>query len=254
MQATSHIRRRVTRLAAACVVAALIVPAPLAAREDGSTREARSTQREEGSEARSEAREELAEATKAFERVMREQPIPKATLERAMAIGVLQGLVQAAFIVGGRGGDGVIARKLATGGWSAPAFVKVGGATVGAQIGGTKTDVVLLFMTKKSLDSLLDNRLEFGAEVVAVAGTAQTKPSTDSARDDVIVYSQNTGLFAGAALNGAVITPDNDLNRKVYGASAEGILSGKSAIRPPEGFETFNQAIRRAMTGASATP
>ena len=203
-------------------------------------------------EARRDARAELAEATQAFRKVMREQPNPHALLERAVAVGVLEGLVQAAFIVGGHGGDGIITRRLADGSWSAPAFVKVGGATIGAQIGVSQTDVVLLFMTKKAVDSLLDNRLEVGSDIVAVAGTAQASANTNAPGDDVLAFSNNEGLFAGAALKGAVITPDNDLNRAVYNASADVILSGRTAITPPAGLELFNEELARATRATAA--
>ena len=237
MQPICRLGRDAARIAVACAL--LSVSTPVEAQDSPA-------------DARRDARAELAEATQAFQKVMRVQPIPPALLERAVAVGVLEGLVQAAFIIGGRGGDGVITRRLADGSWSAPAFVKVGGATIGAQIGGSQTDVVLLFMTKKAVDSLLDNRLEFGSDVVAVAGTAQASANTNAPGDEVLAFSHNKGLFAGAALKGAVITPDNDLNRAVYNASADVILSGRTEITPPAGLEGFNEVLTRA-TRASAT-
>jgi lipid-binding SYLF domain-containing protein len=196
-----------------------------------------------------EAIEEATEAAGAFRSVMGdpEHAIPQRVLDRAEAIGVFANIVQAAFIVGGRGGDGVISRKGADG-WGAPAFFKLGGASVGAQIGGRKTDIVLVFMSKAAIDALLDDRLTLGAEVTATAGPAQAtaaEAATTTTDDRVLIYSRDRGLFAGAALDGAVITPDNDLNRATYRATAREILTGAKATTPPAGVRVFLDALDR---------
>lgn len=181
------------------------------------------------------AREEVQEATAAFRRVTQARAIPPAALARAEAIAVFDDLVQAAFIVGGRGGDGVLLRRVPGGGWSAPVFVKLGGASVGAQIGGSRTDVVMLFMDRTALDALAEGRLEFGTEFTAVAGprSATAETLSKSTREHVLVYTRDEGLFAGAAFGGAKITLDEDLNREVYGDAADKLLQGQ----PREGKE-----------------
>ena len=141
-----------------------------------------------------------ARAAEAFRNVMNkpEHSIPQRVLDRAEAIGVFANIVQAAFIVGGRGGDGVISRRT-TDGWGVPAFFKLGGASIGAQIGGRKTDIVLVFTTKASIDALLDDRLTLGAEVTATAGAAEAtaaEAATSTAEDGVLIYSRDRGLFA----------------------------------------------------------
>lgn len=198
-----------------------------------------------------EATEKIASAEQALERVVKGNTalMPAELVERAVAIAVFDNVIQAAFLVGGRGGDGVVSRKTATG-WSAPAFFRFGGASVGAQIGGGRTDLVMLFMTEKAVERLLDNRLEFGAGVTAVAADAQAEAlaaDQRSFKDDVLVYSRERGLFAGVALKGAVITPNNDLNRSVYGVPAHDLLSDRAPARMPDHAKTFGDALRRHL-------
>jgi lipid-binding SYLF domain-containing protein len=118
------------------------------------------------------AREEIQDATAALGRVTAAKTIPAIVVEKALAVAVFDNLVKAAFIVGGTGGDGVFMRKTASGGWGAPAFVNLAGASVGAQIGAARTDAVFFFMDQTALDALAGGRLEFGTSIQAVAGPA----------------------------------------------------------------------------------
>ena len=198
-----------------------------------------------------EATEEATEAAEAFRKVMSrpEHAIPQRVLDRAEGIGVFANVVQAAFIVGGRGGDGVISRKTADG-WGVPAFFKLGGSSVGAQIGGRKTDIILVFTTKAAIDALLDDKLTLGAEVSATAGDVEAtaaEAATTTSETGVLIYSRDRGLFAGAALDGAAITPDNDLNRATYGMTAREILTGATGATKtaPAGVRVFMDALQR---------
>ncbi len=171
------------------------------------------------------------EAAETFTEIMnvREKSIPKELLDKAEAIAVFPGVVKAAFIVGGRGGQGVISRRV-KGGWSAPAFFNLAGGSFGAQIGAQKTDYVLLIMNEEGLNGLLKDKFELGGEVSVAAGpvgreaAASTNPRLDAG---ILSYSRSKGLFIGAALKGAVISPDNDLNTAVYGMKASEVLSSQ---------------------------
>ena len=171
------------------------------------------------------------EAAETFTEIMnvREKSIPKELLDKAEAIAVFPGVVKAAFIVGGRGGQGVISRRV-KGGWSAPAFFNLAGGSFGAQIGAQKTDYVLLIMNEEGLNGLLKDKFELGGEVSVAAGpvgreaAASTNPRLDAG---ILSYSRSKGLFIGAALKGAVISPDNDLNTAVYGMKAREVLSSQ---------------------------
>ena len=168
------------------------------------------------------------EAAKTFTEIMnvKEQAIPKEMLDTAEAIAVFPGVIKAAFLVGGRGGQGVISRRV-KGGWSAPAFFNIGGGSFGPQIGAQKTDYVLLIMNESGLNGLLKDKFELGGEASIAAGpigreaAASTNPRLDAG---ILSYSRSKGVFLGAALKGAVITPDNDLNEAVYGKKADQVL------------------------------
>src|SRR5438132_1875515 len=128
--------------------------------------------------AQSKTAKRIAEATRhaqqaadAFTEIMniRDKAVPQNLLDKAEAIAVFPNVIKAGFIVGGRGGSGVISRRV-KGGWSAPAFFKLGGASVGLQIGASSTDFVLLFMNEDALKGLLEDKLELGGEGSVAAG------------------------------------------------------------------------------------
>jgi Uncharacterized conserved protein len=179
----------------------------------------------------SDAARHAGEASKAFTEIMnvKDKAIPRELLETAEAIAVFPDVVKAAFIVGGRGGQGVISKRV-KGGWGPPAFFNLSGGSFGPQIGAEKTDYVLLVMNPSGVNGLLNDKFEIGGEVGVAAGpvgreaAASTNPRLDAG---ILSYSRSKGVFVGAALKGAVITPDNDLNEAVYGLKAKEILMGK---------------------------
>jgi len=171
------------------------------------------------------------ESAEAFADIMniKDQAIPKELLDKAEAIAVFPGVVKAAFIVGGRGGQGVISRRV-TGGWSAPAFFNINGGSFGPQIGAQKTDYVFLIMNQDGIDGLLKDKFELGGEAGVAAGpvgreaAASTSPRLNTG---ILSYSRSKGAYVGAALKGAYISPDNDLNEAIYGSKATEVLTGK---------------------------
>ncbi|HEY0728360.1 MAG TPA: lipid-binding SYLF domain-containing protein [Pyrinomonadaceae bacterium] len=167
-------------------------------------------------------------ASETFTEIMnvKDKAIPQELLDTAEAIAVFPGVIKAAFVIGGRGGQGVISRRV-KGGWSAPAFFNLGGGSFGPQIGAQKTDYILLIMNENGLNGLLKDKFELGGEAAIAAGpvgreaAASTNPRLDAG---ILSYSRSKGAFIGAALKGAVISPDNDLNEAVYGKKADEVL------------------------------
>ena len=154
--------------------------------------------------------------------------IPKELVDKAQAIAVFPGVLKAAFIFGGREGKGVISRRTA-GGWTTPAFFKLGGGSFGAQIGANKTDYVLLIMNERGLNGLLGDKFQIGGEVGVAAGPVGREASaqTDAQlKAEILTYSRSRGLFVGVDLNGTAITPDNKLNEAFYGMKAKEVLNG----------------------------
>jgi len=176
-------------------------------------------------------------AARVFDQIMavRERGIPRNLLDRAEAIAVFPGVIKAAFIIGGRGGQGVISRRV-RGGWSAPAFFNLGGGSIGLQIGASKTDYVMLIMNDEGVRGLMEDKFELGGEAGVAAGPVgrEAAASTNITLDaGILSYSRSRGLFAGVALKGAVINPDNDLNEAVY--------EGKKASRVLEQERDLNE-------------
>jgi lipid-binding SYLF domain-containing protein len=191
------------------------------------------------------------EAAKAFTEIMnvKDSAIPKDLLDKAEAVAVFPDVVKAAFIVGGRGGQGVISRRQRKG-WSAPAFFNLSGGSFGAQVGAQKTDYVLLIMNDEGVKGLLKDKFELGGEAGVAAGpvgrelSASTNPRFDAG---ILTYSRSKGVFVGAALKGAVISPDNDLNLAIYKNKAEGILTGKAMTlgEMPPAVRIFPRTLSR---------
>ncbi len=173
-------------------------------------------------------------AARVFIQIMkaRDNAIPKELIDRAEAVAVFPGVLKAGFIVGGRGGSGVISRRV-KGGWTAPAFFNMGGGSFGAQIGAAKTDFVLLFMNESALQGLLEDKFEMGGEASAAAGpVGRTAAATTNLTLDagILSYSRSKGLFAGLELKGAVINPDNKLNEAIYGMKADALLNNLDRV------------------------
>src|SRR5580765_974304 len=150
-----------------------------------------------------------------------DKSIPKDLLENAHAIAVIPDVIKAGFVVGGRHGDGLISVKTRDGTWSNPSFVSLTGGSVGFQAGVSSTDVVLVFRTQRGVDSIVHGKFTLGADASAAAGPVgrSATASTDAQlKAEIFSYSRARGLFAGAALDGSVISIDNDANAAVYGA------------------------------------
>jgi lipid-binding SYLF domain-containing protein len=190
-------------------------------------------------------------AAKVFTEIMnvRDRAIPKELLDKAEAIAVFPDVVKAAFIFGGKGGQGVISRRTQKG-WTAPAFFNLGGGSFGAQIGASKTDYVLLIMNEAGLNGLLKDKFEIGGEVGVAAGPVgrEAAASTNLRLDaGILSYSRSKGAFIGAALKGASIGPDNDLNEAVYNMKAREVLTNASMTltQMPAGVRIFPRTLAR---------
>jgi lipid-binding SYLF domain-containing protein len=160
-----------------------------------------------------------------------EQGIPHDLLDRAKCIAIIPGDKKFAFILGGNYGRGVATCRTDHG-WSAPVFLALDGGSVGYQIGGSSTDIVMLFMNAHALNSLLSDKFKLGADASVAAGPVGRNASaaTDlKLNAEVLSYSRAKGAFAGVSLNGAVVQADKSGDRAMYGESVDRqqILHGK---------------------------
>jgi SH3 domain-containing YSC84-like protein 1 len=173
--------------------------------------------------------------------------IPSDLIRKAECIVVVPSLKSGAFIVGAEYGRGFASCRTGTG-WSAPAAVRIEGGSVGFQIGGSESEVVMLVMNKKGVDRLLSTQFTLGGDATIAAGpvgrNAQAK--TDAAMTaEILSYSRSRGLFAGVALEGGTLREDDSANKDLYGRemSNRAILTGSAPA--PEGAVAFIGAIKQ---------
>ena len=191
--------------------------------------------------------ERIQHATEVFHEIMAtpDKAIPQELLESAKCLAVIPGEKKAAFVVGGNYGKGLVTCRTA-GGWSAPLFVAVGGGSVGFQIGGSSTDVVMIFMNDKGIRSLFSDKFKIGADATAAAGPVGRHAAADTdakMNAEILTYSRSKGLFAGISLDGAVVQADESGDHAMYGENAnrQEILSG--AVSVPEAAEPLLREI-----------
>src|SRR5205085_10833976 len=180
--------------------------------------------------------------------------IPEEVLDSAKCIVVVPHLIKGGFIVGGKHGRGVASCRTANG-WSAPAFVSVGGGSWGLQIGAEGVDLVMLVMNDKGLEHLLSSKFQISGEGSAAAGPVGRHASAGTdwkLNTEILTYSRSKGVFGGLTLEGAVIEPDKDSTEAVYGQDEpfRDVLTGKVATPPVAA--PFVEAVV-AATGQEAT-
>jgi lipid-binding SYLF domain-containing protein len=181
----------------------------------------------------------IQKATKVFHEIMAtpDKGIPRDLLEKAVCVAIIPGEEKLAFIFGGNYGKGLATCRTANG-WSAPMFVAVGGGSVGFQIGGSFTDVVMLFMNDHALQSLMGDKFKIGADATVAAGPVgrQAAAGTDvKLNAEILSYSRSKGVFAGVSVSGAVVQADHSGDKAMYGSevSHRAILDGKVTVPEP---------------------
>ena len=174
--------------------------------------------------------------------------IPEEVLSGAKCIVVVPDLIKGGFIIGGKHGRGVASCRTPEG-WSAPAFVSVGGGSWGLQIGVEGVDLVMLIMNDRGLQHLLSSKFELTGEGSVAAGPVGRHASAGTdwkMNTEVLTYSRSKGVFAGLTLEGAVVEQDNDSTRAIYdkNMSFRNILSGKAST--PPSADAFLKAVSDA--------
>jgi len=193
----------------------------------------------------------LGEAATVFSEIMTspDKGIPQELLEKAHCIVIVPDLKTAAFVVGGKYGKGYLSCRNTSGpGWSAPATVRIEGGSVGFQIGGSSTDLIMLVMSERGADKLLESKFTLGAEGSVAAGpigrtaTAQTDAQMHA---DILSWSRSQGLFAGVALEGATLRQDLDDNATLYGKRLENRAIVTTGARSPKAAARLLSLLNR---------
>jgi lipid-binding SYLF domain-containing protein len=174
--------------------------------------------------------------------------IPEEVLSGAKCILVVPNLIKGGFIIGGKHGRGVATCRTPEG-WSAPAFVSVGGGSWGLQIGVEGVDLVVLVMNDQGFQHLLSSKFQLTGEGSVAAGPIGRHASAGTdwkMNTELLSYSRSKGVFAGLTLEGAVVEQDNDSTRAIYGKNMtfRNILSGKAST--PKSADAFMKAVSDA--------
>ena len=169
--------------------------------------------------------------------------IPQEVLEKAECVIVFPSVLKAAFVVGGSYGRGAMVCRTGPGfkgAWGAPAMFALEGGSVGFQIGGQATDLILLVMNNRGASSILSSKIKLGADASIAAGPKGRDASADTdayLRSEILSYSRSRGVFAGISLEGSTLRPDNDANEAIYHhkITASEIVLGKNVAVPASG-------------------
>jgi len=185
----------------------------------------------------------LDEAAAVFKEIMStpDRSIPQDLLDNAHCIVIVPGLKKGAFIIGAKYGKGYLSCRKHGAGWSAPGTVRVEGGSVGFQIGGSESDVIMLVMNERGAAKLLSSKFTLGGEGEVAAGpvgreaTAQTDAMM---RAEILSWSRARGVFAGISLQGATLRQDLDDNAVIYGKKLPNkeIVAGVATPKAAEGL------------------
>jgi lipid-binding SYLF domain-containing protein len=163
--------------------------------------------------------------------------IPQDLLSKAQCVVIVPGLKKGAFLVGGQYGKGYLSCRNTNGeGWSAPGTVRIEGGSVGLQIGGSETDLVMLVMNRRGADKLLSSEFTIGAEGEVAAGPVGRSSSAETdalMHAEILSWSRSRGVFAGIALKGATLRQDLDDNETLYGKKLDNREIVTNGITPP---------------------
>jgi len=172
---------------------------------------------------------------------------------KAEGIAIFPGTLKGGFIFGGMRGRGILSARNEDG-WSAPTFMTLTGGSIGLQIGGEATDLVLVIMNRRGLEQFVRNQFKFGADAAVAAGPVgrDAQANTDlQMRAEILSYSHARGLFAGVTVNGSTVRADLDANERFYGKRVTGpqLLLDKviveSSTPVPEWIQTLSRFITR---------
>jgi SH3 domain-containing YSC84-like protein 1 len=169
-----------------------------------------------------------------------DQGIPETVLGSAECVAVVPAMLNGGFLVGARYGRGVASCRTPKG-WSTPAFFMIEGGSFGFQIGGQAVDLVMLVMNNDGMRNLLSSKFKLGGDASVAAGPVGRAAAADTdwkLRAQILSYSRARGVFAGVALDGAIVKQDKDSTREFYGhmvtpqASLQGLIASPQAAYP----------------------
>ena len=192
----------------------------------------------------------LREANLVLQGFLNSNNISLTSLSKADCLLILPNVKKFGFGIGGSGGRGPLLCRSGQnfdGKWSTPAMYSVGGMSAGFQVGGSSTDFVLLLMTPKVVNQILNGKTKMGTDATAAAGPGATAASASDA--DILTYGKAKGLFAGVSLGGATVEPDNDANHRLYGKTLTATnIVRETGVQPTTEGKSLIAVLDRKLT------
>ena len=184
-----------------------------------------------------------------------ESAIPDKLFDEARAVIVVPDSMKVGFVIGGRRGRGLLSVKAPDGTWSNPAFVTLTGGSIGFQAGVQSSDIVLVFRSDRGLESIVNGKFTLGADAGVAAGPVgrNAAAATDGEmKAEIWSWSRARGLFAGVALDGAVLAIDDAADEAVYGrdTTPRMIFEGRAPQRPSDAVVDFRDRLEEASAAA----
>ncbi len=185
--------------------------------------------------------------------------IPQELLEKAECVIVIPSVRKLAFGIGASYGRGAMVCRTGEhfrGAWGAPAMYALEGGSIGFQIGGEATDLILLVMNDRGMESILSSKVKLGADASIAGGPKgrDASANTDAwMRAEILSYSRSRGVFAGVSLEGSTLRPDDEASEQVYGHAikAKDIVRGGHTGVPGSGRHLVNVLQKSAPRNES---
>lgn len=196
----------------------------------------------------------LAEANSMFKEIMDtpDHAIPRDLLRDSQCMVLVPGMKKGAFIVGAKFGRGFATCRTPHG-WSAPVAMRIEGGSFGFQIGASETDIVLLVRNKSGMNHLLSSKFTLGGDASVAAGPVGRESTADTdltMHAEILSWSRSRGVFAGIALQGATLRPDEDTDRDMYGHGIDRAAALNGQIpTPPAASELVRTLTRYSGVG-----
>lgn len=197
-----------------------------------------------------EADERLQAAAVVIREIMgtKDRSIPQDLLDKAHCAIIVPGMKKAAFVVGGKYGRGFMSCRNGSVGWSAPAGVRVEGGSVGFQIGGSETDVVMLVLNESGADKLMRSKFTLGGDASVAAGPVGRTSSAETdalMRAEILSWSRSRGAFAGISLKGSTLRSDEDANEELYGQKLNSRQIVRGELKRPAAANEFVELLNK---------
>jgi lipid-binding SYLF domain-containing protein len=178
-------------------------------------------------------------------------------IEHAKCVAVVPHMIKGGFVFGAQGGRGVVSCRTSAGSWSAPAFFAISGGNWGLQLGVEGVDLLIVVQNDKGMEQMLSGKFQLGADASVAAGPVDRHASADTdwnmMNAEFLIYSRAKGAFAGLAMSGVDVRPDEDSMRTVYGrdVTTRAVLEG--SVPPPAQAHDFLNAIPQRKINKAAS-